>query len=336
MSAYPPSPLLKLHSLPANNTISSLAAGLAIAHQAYDASRSSPSRPTCILVIVQDAEHNIFDQRHLEYELQDNHSIPVFRLPFSRTLDGTEVAQTERRQLIYRPPHSPSTPFEVAVLYYRAGYSPEEYTSPTAWAARLHLERSGAIKCPDILTHLAGSKKIQQVLATPSSPHLDRFLPNPTDAERIRKTFTNIYPLDDSPAGLEARKLALDPTSAHRYVLKPQREGGGNNIYRDAIPAFLQSLSETQWKGYILMEIIEPPTVRNTILRNGQLQTGEVIGELGVYGVCLWDRRDNQHSGRVLHNSEAGHLLRTKGSQSEEGGVAAGFGCVDSCLLVDG
>jgi glutathione synthase len=36
----------------------------------------------------------------------------------------------------------------------------------------------------------------------------------------------------------------------------------------------------------------------------------------------------------VLRNEESGYLLRTKGDQSEEGGVAAGFGCMDSVTLV--
>ena len=78
------------------------------------------------------------------------------------------------------------------------------------------------------------------------------------------------------------------------------------------------------------MELITPPPVANTILRNGLLEHGGVICELGVYGTCLWD----QGTGEVLRNEESGYLLRTKGDQSEEGGVAAGFGCMDSVSLV--
>ena len=36
----------------------------------------------------------------------------------------------------------------------------------------------------------------------------------------------------------------------------------------------------------------------------------------------------------ILHNEDGGYLLRTKGDQSEEGGVAAGFGSMDSVSLV--
>jgi hypothetical protein len=51
--------------------------------------------------------------------------------------------------------------------------------------------------------------------------------------------------------------------------------------------------------------------------------------------VCLWRDGDGENKGEILENWEAGYLLRTKGDQSEEGGVAAGFGAVDSCCLVD-
>lgn len=84
------------------------------------------------------------------------------------------------------------------------------------------------------------------------------------------------------------------------------------------------------------MEMIKPPTTRNTILRNGKVKTGEVVGELGIYGVCLWRCGEGtEGKGEVLENWEAGFLLRTKGRESEEGGVAAGFGAVDSPCLVD-
>lgn len=54
---------------------------------------------------------------------------------------------------------------EVAVVYFRAGYSPADYFGQTEWDARLKLERSTAIKSPSIAYHLAGTKKVQQVLA---------------------------------------------------------------------------------------------------------------------------------------------------------------------------
>lgn len=310
------------------------------AFEAYP--KSEIGLETCIIFLVQDGERNVFDQRHLEYALKKATSpIPVFRLPFSEILQRTRIADTPKRQLLYRLPSNPGSELEVALVYMRSGYGPSDYPDDAAWEARYHLERSGAIKCPTVLTQLAGAKKVQQVLATPkpgaaasaaaSSSELSRFVPEGSQAWRdLWATFTNIFPMDDSEAGRAARRLALDADECQRYVLKPQREGGGNNCYRAAIPPFLKGLPEAHWKSYILMELITPPPVTNIILRNGHLEQGGVICELGVYGSCMWD----QSTGEVLHNEEAGYLLRTKGDQSEEGGVAAGFGCMDSCTLV--
>ena len=293
----------------------------------------------CVLFVVQEPENNVFDQLAISIQLQSAHKINVFRLPFEAVMKRTSIPPNQdSRPLIYTPPHSPSTLYEVTTVYLRAGYSPTEYSFPEAWQARLHLERSAAIKCPSILTHLAGSKKIQQILATPSSPYLERFLSKTSSnayIDRVRATFAAIYPLDDTTAGMKAVEMAKDPKTSRRYVLKPQREGGGNNIYGTKIPSFLTSLGEERnYRGYILMELIEPPPRQNSIFRNGEVKSGEVIGELGVYGICLW--RNGIAGGKdevVLKNYEGGFLLRTKGRESEEGGVAAGFGAVDSVCL---
>lgn len=320
--------------LPENTSTKSLALGLSQAFDAYKKTTPHAQHDLCTIFLVQTPERNIFDQRHLQYELQ-KHSVPVFRLAFSEILAHTTVAQTSKRELLYSPPSNPSKKFEVAVVYLRAGYGPQDYSDESAWEGRFQIERSNAIKCPSILTQLAGAKKIQQVLATPRTPStpsiLNRFVKtNEVDLSKLEDTFTNIFPLDDSPAGLEARKIAIDPQRCNGYVLKPQREGGGNNIYRSAIPPFLKSLPESHWKSFILMEIITPPPVYNMILRSGAIEKGGVICELGIYGTCLWDQTTSQ----VLYNEEAGYLLRTKGDKSEEGGVAAGFGSMDSVALV--
>lgn len=76
------------------------------------------------------------------------------------------------------------------------------------------------------------------------------------------------------------------------------------------------------------MNLISPPSFENIIYRKGQYQEGKVISELGIYGVYVAD-------GSIIHmNESCGHLLRTKSVSSHEGGVAAGFGGLDSPLLI--
>lgn len=112
--------------------------------------------------------------------------------------------------------------YEIAVTYFRAGYGPNDYPTNAEWDARALIEQSYSIKCPNAAYHLVGSKKIQQVLAEPGM--LEKFM-NPTHSSILRSSFTGLYPLDQSPEGLEAYKKAIEEPD--KYVLKPQREGGG-------------------------------------------------------------------------------------------------------------
>ena len=360
-SAHSPQASSTISNPPINTAVSTLCSGLAAAHQAYGASKHSPSLPLCVLFLVQDSERNIFDQLALSTHLFNHYRISSFRLPTSSILSSTFILPTATnpaRPLIYTPPSSPHTPYEASVVYFRALYAPTEYTSPSTWAARHHLERSSAIKCPSILLHLSGSKKIQQVLTSvpPSPSHLTALLPatSPDLLESLRSTFANQY----SMTSAEGIKLATNPDTALNHVLKPQREGGGNNIYRHNIPTFLKSIPETDWKSYILMELIRPPAAaKNTVLRSdGNVVSGNVVSELGVFGTCLWKVDTSGDAGKaeggevvlpsegtegrlkrpmILHNEEGGYLLRTKASGSDEGGVAAGFSSLDSIILYD-
>ncbi|KAA8647618.1 glutathione synthase [Aspergillus tanneri] len=329
--AYPPHPLFESNEPPKNTAVETLSAGLAAAHAAYGTSKSAPTFPTCILFVVQENERNTFDQLALLRQLTTFHRIPVFRLLSAEILDHTSIPESNpSRPLIYHPPYS-SRAFEVTTVYLRCFYAPSDYKSERDWEARTHLERSAAIKCPTVLNQLSGCKIVQQVLAESAGPdHLANFLADvdPSVVARLRATFAPQYDLSSDGRG---RDLALNPDTAAKHVLKPQREGGGNNIYKTAIPEFLHSIPETEWKRWILMELISPPSdAKNVALRSdGQVLGGEVIGELGVYGTILW----NQAGGKVLHNEQGGWLMRTKARDVNEGGVATGFSSLDSILL---
>lgn len=108
---------------------------------------------------------------------------------------------------------------EVALVYLRTGYHPRFFTCENVisflhlqflknpnivqvhtflfhqdWEALLLIERSKAIKCPPVHYHLAGCKKIQQVLCEPGV--LEKFINNPETLIRIRETFAKIYSLE--------------------------------------------------------------------------------------------------------------------------------------------
>ena len=52
------------------------------------------------------------------------------------------------------------------------------------------------------------------------------------------------------------------------------------------------------------------------------------MSELGIFGVFL------AKGDKVLMNEFGGHLLRTKPIANDEGGVAAGFACLDSPYVI--
>ncbi|NDU79271.1 hypothetical protein GWI34_42830, partial [Actinomadura sp. DSM 109109] len=55
--------------------------------------------------------------------------------------------------------------------------------------------------------------------------------------------------------------MAAAIASPERYVIKPQREGGGNNVYGPAVAAALTGgMDEGALAGHILMERIFPST----------------------------------------------------------------------------
>jgi len=213
---------------------------------------------------------------------------------------------------------------EASVVYFRAGYTPNDYPSEAEWAARLAIERARAVKCPSLAQHLAGTKKVQQALAVPSV--LERFT-SAADAATLRACFAGLYGLDEGGGEDVMSIVEKAIAEPERFVLKPQREGGGNNLYGAELRAALQTMSVAERASFILMERIVPSTAPIPMMREGALDGGECTCELGVYGVHLSDGK------RVLVDEVAGHLLRVKLHGVDEGGVCAGFAVLSSPLL---
>lgn len=300
--------------IPVSDSAFLLAKSLADAAHHFQASNDT----TIVAFVVQKGERNVFDQRILEYNLFEHFGIKSVRLTIHEVNTKTFV-DPDTSRIYYKPSGE-----EISVVYFRAGYSPSDFVEEQDWQNRLTLETSYAIKAPNLLTQLAGAKKIQQLLTDESI--LQCFISDPSARRKLGSSFVKIHPMDNSEAGLSARKLALK--SPERFVLKPQREGGGNNIYKGDIPAFLRSIPEQDWSGYILMELIKPkPTTENFVVKADQFAQEPILSELGIFGYVLFDEST------IYLNEYAGWLLRSKSSSSDEGGVAAGFGCVDSVVL---
>uniref|UniRef100_A0A8C8F119 Glutathione synthetase n=1 Tax=Oncorhynchus tshawytscha TaxID=74940 RepID=A0A8C8F119_ONCTS len=206
----------------------------------------NPSASFHITSNVNDSCSNcIFGHRYIENELWNRRFDDVSKMGF---LDGNEQVK-----LILSAEME-----EVAIVYFRYRCIPQNYTEQS-WEARLMMERSLAVKCPDISTHLVG-KKIQQELARPGV--LERFFPGEPDVvDQIRATFAGLYTLD-----MKVTRLSMAFAKPDQFVLKPQRESGR--------------------AAYVWMDKIQP--VHNYILERGTLlKLSTCICELGTFGAYV-------------------------------------------------
>jgi glutathione synthase len=281
----------------------------------------------------------------------------VIRQTFNELSQFASVdATTSVLRISCSPELHPGGLVEISTVYFRSGYTPDDYLTPMHFTTRFLLERSKAIKCPTIALQLAGGKKVQQVLTQPGV--LERFLSDKKYGEHVfgeheinelRASFMSMWGLDVGEdmlttdytaikSGREGFGVRKARECAMSLVLKPQREGGGNNVYKEAIPEFLDALGSQERQAWIAMELIKPPEDAGNYLIRARIAESEsqtatktdVVSELGIYGWALFGGPS-----KSVEEKQVGWLVRTKGKENNEGGVATGFSVLDSLLLVD-
>ena len=105
--------------------------------------------------------------------------------------------------------------------------------------------------------------------------------------DKLRKCFARLRGLDD-PTDPETKEIISHAKqNPHLYVLKPQREGGGNNLYDEELCKTLEEGEELS--AYILMQRIMSPIHKSYLLRNGECVEADTLSELGIYGIYLSD-----------------------------------------------
>lgn len=156
------------------------------------------------------------------------------------------------------------------MVYYRSGYSPSQYKDESDWKAREILENSLAIKCPNVDLQLLTFKKIQEVLS--KEKNWIKFFGS--------SKFLNIKGLfKDQMWGFEKIDHATEgilvdaKANPDKYVLKTQREGGGNNYFGDDIPYILDKTEELL--NYSLMKKIYSHEFEGTFLRKNKVFNGK-------------------------------------------------------------
>ena len=305
--------------LPKNDTVYNISHVLVHAHDVYCKQQAIDTKQikTCILFVVQHGETNKTDQRDIEYTIFEHSGIPCIRHTFDEIYNNASVNDDNGKLQL--------DGYEIAVTYYRAGYTPRDYTTEHDWSALQLIESSITIKCPSTAYHLAGTKKIQQLCTRHDV--LSKYLDD-SEINLIQSVQAGMWGFDDINSLHDV--LSDVRSDVHNYVLKPQREGGGNNIWGNEIIHILDTYSSDELQAYILMKKINSIPIRTALIRSSEITLSEVISELGIYSTYLsnTDRTD------IVVDEFAGHLLRTKTVDSNEGGVAAGFAVIDSPVLV--
>ncbi|GIY07962.1 glutathione synthetase, partial [Caerostris darwini] len=261
------------NKLPENQSVFMLAQGIISAWDAY----GNPN--AIVLFVVEDVTNNICDQRALEYAIKEYEGkLEVLRCSFKELRNCVEL---QGKTLLVKEK-------EVSVVYYRNGYMPEHYELED-WETRLLMERSKAIKCPSAGLHLAGTKKVQVYLSQPGV--LEKFVKKDI-ADKLRELFAAQYTLDLGAASGD-NAVSMGIQNPDKFVLKPEREGGGNNLYGDDLKNLLENIKNSEErKAYILMERINPPLIPNCILRrDNKPEITNVICELGDFWCYFREQR---------------------------------------------
>lgn len=304
--------------------------------EAYDAYGQADSY---ILLVREERSNNFSDHVLIETEVvRLRPDIRFLRVPFGELHEISKLGPNKELLLNQNQ--------EVALIYFRNCYDPSNFDFPESWPTRILLEQSRAIKCPSIQFHLAGAKKFQQVLSPPGPASqrkrtLERFL-SAKDSALIGELMCEFWPLDPGTTeGEQGFQIGIKDRTG-RWVLKPQREGGGHNMFGKDIPLHLEKLLDQRRQDersqFILMELIDSLPQQNKLLtrdnelvdvgQDDQFTLEPMINEVGIFGSILADV-----SGVIYSNEADGYFTRSKKQGVNEGGISSGNAGITSLLL---
>jgi glutathione synthase len=327
-----PSEYARLHTaapgaLPPNPATANMARAIANAATSIAADLGDRGQLN-FLMVVQDNEDNLFDQRLLENQL--------------RSL-GLQTHRRTFRQLHEQLTSGPNQSLQLEgsgtlhVVYLRAGYQFQDYVATdldtrrccdALLATRVFIERHRVALNATIAQQLATSKRMQLQLADADDSLLQRLGFDHGERGVLQSM---IAPMRS--VGADSATRLRDDGDLSEWVLKNQGEGGGHCLFDQDILHKLDTLSERDCAAWILMQRLHPAgREKDTLLvRDGRARIAQrLVSEIGLFtahlGGTALDTGD-QRPGRI------GHLVRSKPPQVTEGGVHSGFGVLDSLFV---
>jgi len=279
------------------------------------------SSKTAILFVIEDGPNwNMGDMRKMEFDL-NSRGIFTIRKSLSQLSNlAIDLYFDEMKGRLF------INDVEISLVYFRAGYQPEQYKTEADFKTRLVLERSRAIKCPSIDYHLIGFKRIQIELSKNQvlEDFFTEFNMDTSFVKPLKSTFANMWQASEK----DAFDLAMK--SPEKYVLKEQMEGGSEIIVGAGIPRVLAEEKEKDClEKWVVMDRIRP--IEFDTVSSHFPEIFKAVSEVGVYTSML----DIFEDGSVKMETEnCGYLVRSKQSEATSGGFAIGVASADELYFV--
>ena len=148
----------------------------------------------------------------------------------------------------------------------------------------------------------------------------------------ILRFFGDIYNIRDMPVNEIKELFNKIKNEPEKYILKPMKEGGGNNITADKLKELIpdeDSEISDLIKNSVIVKKIESYEHEGLILKNEKINLQNSISEYSIYGIVLTEN-DN-----FIMNKSVSFLVRTKDKDNVEGGIIEGAGAIDIPCLLD-
>ncbi len=280
------------------------------------------------LMVVQDNEDNVFDQRLLEQRLRAS-GVSTYRRTFRQLHGQLSTGPNQSLQL--------AGAGTIHVVYLRAGYQYSDYVATdldskqccdAICATRMFIERHRVAVNATVAQQLATSKRMQLHLTQGGEPLLQELGFNRSESALSAGVFAPMRPVNAD----SAKQLQAD---AANWVLKNQGEGGGHCLFDRDIVRRLEAMNPDEYSAWVLMQRLRPAGRPDAtlIVRDGRASRVErLVSEIGIFTAHLGDQPLLADSSRPGH---IGYLVRSKPGEVTEGGVHSGYGALDSLFVLD-
>ena len=148
----------------------------------------------------------------------------------------------------------------------------------------------------------------------------------------ILRFFGGIYNIRDMDEEKQRELFSRIKADPNNYILKPMREGGGNNIIGDKLKELIPEegiLPGDLLKNSVIVDKIDSAIHESIVLRNEKISFQNSISEYSIYGIILSDEN------KIHINKSISFLVRTKNKDDIEGGIMEGAGAIDLPCLLD-